>query len=106
MFGKMFGKKKDMSTSPGLSFGKEQDLGLGPEFGDGLGAGFPPMQQPAAPSLQSYPQQAEMKQLSLEKDIQLISAKLDSLKAILDNISQRLTNLERIAQEPEHHEVY
>lgn len=38
-----------------------------------------------------------------EKDIQLLSAKLDTIKSQLDHISARLARLERIA-EPEHHE--
>ncbi len=43
-------------------------------------------------------------QASLEKDIQVLTAKLDSLKAILDNINQRLANIERIANESQKEE--
>jgi hypothetical protein len=35
---------------------------------------------------------------SQNRDLELVSAKLDAIKAYLDTISQRLTNLERIAR--------
>lgn len=72
----------------------------------------PPLQQPMQ-SYQSYqptsppgfqaqssfsaPQFSTPQQDITSKNIELISSKLDALKAYLDNISQRLANLERIA---------
>ena len=46
-------------------------------------------QQPQQPQWQGYRENSEM---------QVISAKLDALKASLDAINQRLANIERIAQ--------
>lgn len=34
-----------------------------------------------------------------EKDLELISAKLDAIKALLESLNQRVANLERIARE-------
>ena len=55
--------------------------------------GFAPSAQPAQPP-----------PMPLVKDIELISSKLDTLRATLDNINQRLANLERIAAGE--HETY
>jgi len=41
-----------------------------------------------------------------EKDIELISSKLDYLKAAIDNISQRLVNLENFAKEEQGRNKY
>ncbi len=77
--------------------------------------GSPMPGAPVAPNLgppteEPKPAASMMQQSgSLEKDIMLLSAKLDSLKALLDNINQRLANIERIAQESqesEKHEIY
>ena len=43
---------------------------------------------------QNYPQQSTQ-----NKDIEIISAKLDALKATLDNINHRLEQIERMARE-------
>ena len=59
-----------------------------------------------APAPPGFAQPLQEATTTLEKDIQLLSAKLDSLKAILDNINQRLANIERIAHESEAHERY
>lgn len=66
---------------------------------------------PAAPSFsQSRPQQQAPSSYNartptpheymLSKDIEVISSKLDALRAALDSINQRLANLERIAESP------
>jgi len=54
-------------------------------------------QTAAAPPSRGY-----MPQPSQTRDIELISAKLDAIRAMLENINQRLANLERIAKESEH----
>src|SRR3989338_5731969 len=53
---------------------------------------------------QQQPQQAQqLKQVqypsAVEKDIEVVSAKLDSIRATLESINQRLLNIERIAYE-------
>ena len=47
------------------------------------------------PPIQSMPQSPPIS----EKDLELISAKLDAIKALLDNLNQRVASLERIARE-------
>jgi len=44
------------------------------------------------------PYQSSASSVTLEKDIQIISSKLDYLKAMLENLNHRLESLERIAK--------
>ncbi|MFH0876259.1 MAG: hypothetical protein V1859_10060 [archaeon] len=56
------------------------------------------MQQPQQGIYEEYsppPQQLRKQDNLLEKDLEIISMKLDYLKATLENISQRLANIER-----------
>lgn len=53
----------------------------------------PPIEHPPA----FAPESLKPKPLEESKDLQLINAKLDVLKATLDNINQRLERLEKIA---------
>ncbi|MBU0757533.1 MAG: hypothetical protein KKF44_05685 [Nanoarchaeota archaeon] len=48
----------------------------------------------------SQPMQQKPRPNLLEKDLELISTKLDYLKAALENISQRLANIERQGEAP------
>lgn len=75
-----------------------------------IGAPAPPAGIPAAPGIPAGPpmeptpspafqQMEQMSGSAQEKDMQLIAAKLDVLKAQLDNITQRLDRLESLAQE-------
>ncbi len=84
-----FGKKKDDFGLPPM--GKEAGVGLQDDFG-----------------MQQYPQQYPQPQFQPEsvqsmqgfrndRDMELISAKLDAIKAMLENLNQRVANLERIA---------
>ena len=117
---------KPMETPTELGLGTEHDLGLGlgepgtppgtpeapsmPGTQSGMPSpmlGIPP--SPGIPEAPPIPGAPPTQPSTAEKDIQLLSAKLDSLKAILENINQRLVNIERIAQESqesEKHEVY
>lgn len=64
-----------------------------------------PMHQSFEPEPSFHPSQMQMQQQQpmqsypINKDIELISAKLDAIKSNLDSINQRLANLERIARE-------
>ena len=94
---------KDL-PSPELGLGKEHDTALG--IGD---HDFtpPPGQIPSEEPNPVYPQHnmsAQQPASDVSKDIQILSAKLDSLKAILDNLNQRLANIERIANEAQQSE--
>ena len=53
------------------------------------------------PPLEPLRPQAQMQQYSQNTDIQLVSAKLDTLKAMLDVISQRLTAIEKNVEDKE-----
>jgi len=63
-------------------------------------------QEETSPHQAAFTQQPQQTTDDTNKDIQILSAKMDALKAILDNINQRLTNIERIANESQHNEKY
>jgi hypothetical protein len=79
-----------------------------PGYGGGPGLGQGPLQQPKqrqrqAPQQQPFgapmqPMQPSPKEYSVSKDIEIVSSKLDALKATLDGVNQRLANLERMMQ--------
>ncbi|MBW2976243.1 hypothetical protein KY347_02245 [Candidatus Woesearchaeota archaeon] len=65
--------------------------------------GFP--QTPSMPSAPSYPQQFQQPQPSFgspqemaSKNLEIISSKLDALRASIESLNQRLANLEAIAR--------
>lgn len=49
--------------------------------------------------------QTGIKQDSADKNLEIISMKLDNLKIAIENINQRLINIERIAKDSQGHEV-
>lgn len=92
---------KSLSMPTGIpSSGSESNLGLG-----GLNS------QPYSSPQQSYPSQMppqydynqspqsfqQDQAYTLQKEVEVISIKLDAIKAAIENISQRLANLERFA---------
>lgn len=95
------------------ALGKEIEPGL-PELEPGYGGGPGMPQAPGAPMQrqprrqmpQQQPYGAPMQPVQpsptetvMSKDIQIVSSKIDALRASLDTINQRLANLERIASE-------
>lgn len=119
LFG-LFGKKKgeEELAPPEMGLGREHELGLKfPEEEEGMGAGIMPKslsvppgepfgEEPASPRMMAFPQQMQPP-VSVSKDLEILSAKLDALKALLESINQRLQNLERIAHgEYEQHGRY
>lgn len=65
-------------------------------------APMPPLQQmePLGPAQDpNFQQMSQLSNHTSEKDLELIAAKLDVLKAQLDNILQRLDRIERSAQD-------
>jgi|TARA_B100002003_G_C13626903_1_gene321032 hypothetical protein len=104
----------DKPNSPGM------DLGLGPETAPGAnidqGFGMQPspgmpaqqqMQPPSSFNAPSFnapnmgapsPQPMQGQDYAMSKNIEVVSSKLDALRASLDSINQRLTNLESIAR--------
>ncbi|MBW2980880.1 hypothetical protein KY360_05685 [Candidatus Woesearchaeota archaeon] len=100
-----------LGKEPGLA---EVEPGM-PEIEPGYGGGpglqqqmmQQPMQRQPRQQRQQWPQQqayapmrpAQPATSDFAKDIEIVSSKLDALKASLDTINQRLENLERLATE-------
>lgn len=115
-----FWKKKDDLGDLGKDLGLDKDLGLGMDTGPSpdLGMGLePPQQQPfqkypsfqqnnlSQPSFQPQPAFQASQQPSYQgdsyinsKNLEVISSKLDALRATMESISQRLANIEAIAR--------
>ncbi len=110
-----FWKKKDDldELSKDIGLGKDLGLDLGPS--PDLGMGIEPVQQPYQkyPSFQqsgfqqqpSYQPQPSFQQPSYQNDsyiasknLEVISSKLDALRATMESINQRLANIEAIAR--------
>jgi hypothetical protein len=100
----MFWKRKEPELGDlGIPQMPQQGIGSMPSDELGLGLQQPQLQpQQPTPSYQpSYQPQMEslhsVQSYSAGKEMEVISAKLDAIRVALDNISQRLTNLERAA---------
>lgn len=119
----MFWRKKDDLSDLGLDskqpFGNDNpafgsDFGLGSGLGQqgmGQSQGFsqpsqnmgfpqPSFQQPSYPS---YSPRYEPQQDMASKNLEIISSKLDALRASIESLNQRLANLEAIARGEEEH---
>ncbi len=109
-----FWKKKDDIEDLGkdLGLGKELGLDIGTVPSPDLGMGLEQQQQPwqKYPSFQQ-PQQGFQPVPSLQqpsfgsndnfiasKNLEVISSKLDALRALLESVNQRLANIEAIAR--------
>ncbi len=124
LFG-LFGKKKkdEEFAPPEMGLGRERELGM--QFPraeeETIGAGIAPkamdvppgepVGEPAMPSgmpmgMRQPMMQPQMPAPTIEKDLELLSAKLDALKALLENINHRLESLERIAHGEPHERYY
>ena len=112
-----FWKKKDDLDSLGKDFGIDKELGL--DLGAGpspeLGMGIEPAQQQPYQKYPSFQQSSFQPQPSFQsqafqqpsyqndnyiasKNLEVISSKLDALRASLESINQRLANIEAIAR--------
>ena len=115
-----FWKKKDDFGDLGKDLGMGKDLGLdmqgpSPDLGMGLEPiqsqqpfqkypSFPPQQNFQAPNFQSppafqpsYPPASNDSYIA-SKNLEVISSKLDALKASIDSLNQRVANIEAIAR--------
>lgn len=118
-FGAMPGEEKDkgMPSAEPSPFDKEmgtEPLGFPEEPGmhPSMAAGVP--EEPSGPDFSAPPggPATTMRHTAAQtpspstgsRDIELISAKLDTIRAILENINNRLEALERIAKSSEHEE--
>lgn len=112
----MFWKKGDDLGDIGKDLGFDKDLGMdigaGPSPDLGMGLEQPPQQQfQKYPSFQQpsfQPQQAFQPQPAFQqpsyqgdiasKNLEVISSKLDALRATMESINQRLASIEAIAR--------
>ena len=60
---------------------------------------FTPMQQPASPNQASQSSNSGHMETHLQKDMEIISSKLDTVKVMLEHLSQRLEKIERMAED-------
>ena len=114
LLGKFLGKKKDdlgldeMGHDLGAPTGLNEPLGS-PDAGYGAPPTTPTTPGSFSPETlgfervtekeSSYPgHEHRLGEINIGKDLELISAKLDAIKAELDSMNQRLKRLERIAE--------
>ena len=119
IFGKLLGKKKDdlgldntgpdLSATPGFNepLGSP-DTGLGAPIGStdtGVPSTPPGGLTPEALGFERVPEkesrlahEQRLGEINFGKDLEIISAKLDAIKAELDSMNQRLKRLERLAE--------
>ncbi len=110
----MFWKKDDdfdfksLSNDPLGSTPLHENIGLENDpFGqDSLATktqNTPPTQPQAPPPMDDLKPEAfgQAKQASGTRDLELISSKLDTIKALLQSLDSRVTNIERIAKQEE-----
>ncbi len=118
-FSKMaFWKKKDELDDLGKDLGLDKDLGMDMGQGPSPDMGMDMGSNPTQPSFQKYPsfQQQQGIQPSFQpqpsfpqpsyqsdnyiasKNLEVISSKLDALRASLESVNQRLANIEAIAR--------
>lgn len=109
----VFGKLKFWKRDDDLSLGNELAMPKSAFPQDELGLQSPglpqtpqmPLSEPRMESFreaprtysQPYPQQPQPQYYGANRDLDLVVAKLDALRATLENINQRLANLERVA---------
>ena len=97
----------DSNINPSQGFGQDELALQGMKDYDTASPDFSSARNPSIPSSpvsQNIRQPSQ--QYSSEKDYEVLSAKLDALKAILDNINQRLANIERIANQENEKKYY
>ena len=119
-----FWKKKDEFNFPdldnefnkGFEGMKDPTSGLGgtPDLGDGMNQNNqdlfvqgPQFRSEAMGSQQSRLQQRSLQggypgSIPLQKDLELLSSKLDAIKALVDHINQRLENIERMQKQDQY----
>jgi hypothetical protein len=106
----LFGKKKNDFEIPGSGGGMPPgEFGV-PHEGPPMGGFSPPEEAPSAfgreapspmPSFSMPPSPASVPQQQGFDQQQLVLAKLDAIRAVLDSVVQRLERIERLAQQTE-----
>ena len=108
-----FWKKSDSLDDLGKDLGLDKDLGMdfgagpSPDLGMGLDTGmqpqqafqrYPSFQQPNFQAQPAVQQPFQNDNYINSKNLEVISSKLDALRASLESINQRLANIEAIAR--------
>lgn len=115
------GEDFGLGAAPGEGFGKEfgfgGDAGKGPDLGiteQGFGEGFPEQQtikQPSMPRetatgyMRETPinapsaRQGRAESYGYDREMELISSKIDAIRAEIQTINQRLANIERMVED-------
>ena len=102
----------DPMSNPDMGYGNPMDAPLGSPSGSMQQQGPPQMppgnyspeamgfERVQGPSSSSYSGSSHQSvaEINIGKDLELISAKLDAIKAEMDSMSQRLKRLERLAE--------
>lgn len=86
---------KDETAMPPM--GEERGMPATPDFGAPRPYPAPPPSQPSYPSPTPAQQPRAFQERFSSRDMEMINAKLDAIKANLESINQRIANLERIA---------
>jgi hypothetical protein len=100
-------KKDDLDIGKDLGIDKDMGLDIGQGPSPDLGMGLEPQQYQKYPSFQQsnfqpafqqpYQQPSYSNDMT-SKNLEVISSKLDALRASLESINQRLANIEAIAR--------
>ena len=103
IFGKlMFWRKNDEIGLDNLGLNTQEPAPMQqPAYPDPSQPWMQQTQQPSPYYLQQQPQMESLQTSNLYaagKQMELVSAKLDALKASLDSLSQRIANIERMMQ--------
>ena len=86
---------KSLRVPTGLPPSPDANLGLGQQPFSQSQTGLPPQYEfNQQPQMQSFQQDQSY---TLQKEVEIISIKLDAIKAAIETISQRLASLERFA---------
>ncbi len=87
----------DIGSGLSRDFGNPNQMNQG--MGNDFSQGFHEQMQPSVNlSSQQFQPVQQMQGGDLQKDIQILSLKLDAIKAELDSMNQRIKNIEAIAE--------
>lgn len=95
----------DVSQNQGMQHYGQSQSGFGQQESSQFSQqaqypGYQDFSQPrSAPVIQHVPEAREAQQVTYSKDLEVISAKLDAIKAVLESMNARIHNLERMARD-------
>ncbi len=95
--------ERDLGIQPGDRLGLDSESKPIDESYDKLGADIT---APEQPRFESRRPEQSLQQVAQTADLQLIAAKLDVIRAMIETLNQRMSNLERNAQEKEKQKLW